>query len=121
MERVLAIERELYVEIVQIKKEHLVQVTRCTASQKVESSYCRFQSRSGVKQYEKFHKLIVIELVDCRLAAKTGKFKLKGKEYLFNMNVRRLVIVNLIEGLDNSGNCKVGNGGRSSDCPILRY
>ncbi len=32
MEKVHAIERELYGEIVQIKKERLVQVTRCTAT-----------------------------------------------------------------------------------------
>jgi hypothetical protein len=32
MEKVHAVERELYREIVQIKKERLVQVTRCTTS-----------------------------------------------------------------------------------------
>ena len=37
MEKVHAIERELYGEIVQIKKERLVQVTRCTATQTVKS------------------------------------------------------------------------------------
>jgi hypothetical protein len=85
-----------------------VQVTRCTASQTVESFYCGFQSRSGVKQYEKFHAPIVIEPADCRLAAKTGKFKLNVKEYPFEMNIRRSVAVNLVGGLDNDGNCKVG-------------
>ncbi len=57
--------------------------------------------------YEKFHEPIMIESADCRLAAKTGKFKLNGKEYLFKMNIRRSVVVNLIGGLDNIGNCKV--------------
>jgi hypothetical protein len=42
-----------------------------------------------------------------RLAAKTGKFTLNGKEYPFEMNVRRSVIVNLVGGLDNN-NCEVG-------------
>jgi hypothetical protein len=37
MEKVHAIERELYGEIVQIKKERLVQVTRCTATQTIKS------------------------------------------------------------------------------------
>jgi hypothetical protein len=40
MEKVHAIERELYGEIVQIKKEWLVQVTRCMATQTVKSVYC---------------------------------------------------------------------------------
>ncbi len=77
----------------QTKKEHLVQVTRCTASQTVESFYCGFQNCSGVKRYEKFHEPIMIEPADCRLAA-------YGKEYLFEMNARRWVVVNLV--------CKVG-------------
>ncbi len=41
MEKVHAIERELYVgEITQIKKKRLVQITKCTASQMVKSSCC---------------------------------------------------------------------------------
>jgi hypothetical protein len=46
MEKVHAIERELYGENVQIKKERLVQITRCTATQTIKSTYCGFQSRS---------------------------------------------------------------------------
>jgi hypothetical protein len=60
MEKVLAIERELYGEIVQIKKEWLVQVTRCTATQTIKSVYCGFQSRSGPERYANFHDPIVI-------------------------------------------------------------
>jgi hypothetical protein len=85
MEKVHAIEGDL--EIVQIKKERLVQVTRCTASQTVKSTYCGFQSRSGPERYDKFCDLIVIEPADCRLAAKMGWFKLNGKNYPFEMNV----------------------------------
>jgi hypothetical protein len=36
MEKVHAIERELYRKIVQFNKEQLVQVTRCTATQTIE-------------------------------------------------------------------------------------
>jgi hypothetical protein len=85
-----------------------VQVTRCTGSQMVKSAYCGFQSRSGVEQYNKCHDPIVIEPADFRLAAKTGRFKLNGKDYPFEMNVRRSVIVNLVGRLDNNGNCEVG-------------
>jgi hypothetical protein len=108
MEKVHAIEQELYGEIVQIKKERLVQVTRCTATQTIKSVYCGFQSRSGPERYAKFHDPIVIEPADCRIAAKTGRFKLNRKDYPFEMNVRRAIIVDLVEGLDNNGNCEVG-------------
>jgi hypothetical protein len=47
MEKVHAIEQELYREIVQIKKELLVQVTRCTGSQTIKLAYFGFQSRSS--------------------------------------------------------------------------
>jgi hypothetical protein len=106
MDKVHTIEQELLREIVQNKKELLVQVTRCTASQTVKSAYCGFQSRSGVERYDYFHERIVIEPTDCLLAAKTGRFKINGKDYPFKMNVRRLVVVKL--DLDNNGNCKVG-------------
>jgi hypothetical protein len=115
MEKAHTIERELYGEIVQIKKEQLVQVTKCTASQTIKSAYCGFQSHSGVERLKKFHEPIVIVPADCRLAAKTEKFKLNGKEYPFEKNVRRSVIVNLVGGLDNNSNCEVGIT-RSSSC-----
>jgi hypothetical protein len=108
MEKVHAIERELYGEIVQIKKERLVQVTRCTATQTIKSVYCGFQSRSGLERYAKFHDPMVIEPADCRMAAKTGRFKLNRKDYPFEMNVRRAIIVDLVGGLDKDGNCEVG-------------
>jgi hypothetical protein len=44
MEKVHAIERELYGEIVQIKKERLVQVTRCTATETIKTAHCGWQS-----------------------------------------------------------------------------
>jgi hypothetical protein len=87
MEKVHAIERELYGEIVQIKKERLVQVTRCMATQTVKSVYCGWQSRTGPERYAKFHDPITIKPADCRRAAKTGRFKLNGKDYPFEMNV----------------------------------
>jgi hypothetical protein len=108
MEKVQAIERELYGEIIQIKKEQLVQVTRCTGTQTIKSVYCGFQSRSGPERYAKFHDLIVIEPADCRMVAKTRRFKLNRKDYPFEMNVRGAIIVDLVGGLDNNGNCEVG-------------
>ncbi len=74
MEKVHAIEPELYGEIMQIKQERLVQVTRCTATQTIKSVYCGFQRRWGPERYAKFHDPIVIEPADCRQAAKMGRF-----------------------------------------------
>jgi hypothetical protein len=50
----------------------------------------------------------VIEPADYRQAAKTGRFKLNRKDYPFKMNVRRAIIVHLVGGLNNDGNCEVG-------------
>ncbi len=108
MEKVHAIERELYREIVQIKKERLVQVTRCTATETIKTADCGWQSHSGPERYAKFHDPITIEPADCRQAAKTGRFKLRGKEHPFEMNVRQGVTVDIVGGLDNYGNCRVG-------------
>jgi hypothetical protein len=54
MEKVHAIERELYGEIVQIKKEQLVQVTRCTATQTIKTVSCGWQSRSAPSDTRRF-------------------------------------------------------------------
>jgi hypothetical protein len=105
MEKVLAIEQELYREIVQMEKERVVQVTGCTAAQTIESFYCIFCC-ARVKRNKKFQS-IVIELAHFKLAAKTGKFKINRKAYPFEMIVRRSVIVNLIGGLNNNGNCEI--------------
>jgi hypothetical protein len=43
-----AIERDLHGEIVQIKKEQLVQVTKCVVFQTITSTFCGFQSGAGV-------------------------------------------------------------------------
>jgi hypothetical protein len=79
MEKVHAIERELYGEIVQIKKERLVQVTRCTGTQTIKSVYCGWQSLTGPERYAKFHDPITIEPADCRRAAKTGPSSSMGR------------------------------------------
>ncbi len=54
MQKVHAIERDLHGEIVQIKKERLVQVTKCIVFQMITTTYCGFQSGAGVPRYVKF-------------------------------------------------------------------
>ncbi len=45
MQKVHAVKRDLHGEIVQIKKERLVQVTKCIVFETITSTYCGFQSR----------------------------------------------------------------------------
>jgi hypothetical protein len=108
MQKAHSVQRELYGEMVQIMKERLVQVPRRTMTNTIELWKCGFQSRAGIKWYNKLRELLAVEPADCRMAAKTGEFKIKGKDYPIKMNVQRTIIVNLIVGLDNKGNCEVG-------------
>jgi hypothetical protein len=50
-----------------------------------------------VKQYEKFHKPILISRQIADWLLRKGS-KLNGKEYRFKRNIRRLVIDNLVRG-----------------------
>jgi len=60
MQKVHAVERDLHGEIVQIKKERLVQVTKCIVFETITSTYCGFQSRAGVPRYVKFRTPLTI-------------------------------------------------------------
>ncbi len=108
MQKVHAIERDLHGEIVQIKKERLVQVTKCIVFQTITSTFCRFQSRAGVPRYVKFRTPLTIEPSDCTLLAKLGKIKINGKEHPFGMGIKTYFSVYLVGGLDVQGNCEVG-------------
>jgi hypothetical protein len=56
----------------------------------------------------KFHTPLTIEPSDCRLSAKLGRIKIKGKEHPFEMGVKTDFSVYLVGGLDAQGNCEVG-------------
>jgi hypothetical protein len=102
MKKMHSVERELHGEIMQIKKEHLVQVTRCTASQTVQSFYCGFQSCcEAVREIPRAERDQAGRL---QTGCKDGEVQAQRKEYPFEISVRRSVIVNLIGGLDNNGN-----------------
>ncbi len=72
------------------------------------TQHCGWQSHAGPGRYAKFHDPITIEPADCRQAAKTEHIKLRGKDHPFEMNVRKGVSVELVGGLDEYGNCRVG-------------
>jgi hypothetical protein len=48
------VERMMHGEIVQMKRERLIRITRCHVVESVMSQYCGWQSRAGVVRYLKF-------------------------------------------------------------------
>ncbi len=78
MQKVHVVERDLHGEIVQIKKERLVQVTKCIMFETITSTFCGFQSRAGVPRYVKFRTPLTIEPSNSRLSAKLGRIKING-------------------------------------------
>ncbi|MFN9901084.1 MAG: hypothetical protein ACK55Z_20350, partial [bacterium] len=66
------VERMMHGEIVQMKRERLIRVTRCHVVESVMSQYCGWQSRAGVVRYLKFREPYTVEPSACRHANKTG-------------------------------------------------
>jgi hypothetical protein len=50
------VEQMLHGEIVQMKRERLIRITRCHMVESIMSQYCGWQSRAGVVRYLKFRK-----------------------------------------------------------------
>jgi hypothetical protein len=67
------VERMLHGEIVQMKRERLIRITRCHVVESIMSQYCGWQSRVGVVRYLKFREPYTVEPSACRHANKTGK------------------------------------------------
>jgi hypothetical protein len=107
MQKVHAIERDLHGEIVQIKKERLVQVTKCVVFQTITLTFCGFQSGARVPPYVKFRIPLTIKPSNCRISAKLGRIKISGEEHPFEMDVKTNFNVYLVGGLDAYGNCEV--------------
>jgi hypothetical protein len=108
MQKVHAIERDLHGEIMQIKKEQLVQVTKFVVFQTITSTYYGFRSRAGVLRNVRFKQLLTIKPADSRISAKLGKININGMEHFFEMDVKTDFTVNLVGRLNTHGNCEVG-------------
>ncbi len=91
--------------IVQIKKERLVQVTRCMATQTVKSVYCGWQSLTGPERYAKFHDQITNRARGLQESGQDRALQAQWEGAPFEMNVRQGVTVDLVGSLDNYGNC----------------
>jgi hypothetical protein len=66
------VERMLHGEIVQMKRERLIRITRCHVVESLMSQYCGWQSGAGVVRYKKFREPYTVEPSACRHANKTG-------------------------------------------------
>jgi hypothetical protein len=67
------VERTIFGEIVQMKKDRTVPFFRCTVIESVMSQYCGFNSASGVVRYITFQELRRVEAQECRAAKEKGK------------------------------------------------
>jgi hypothetical protein len=93
---------------VQLKKEHLIHTTRCQVYEPIQSQFCGFQSRAEVLWYIKLREALNIEPADCRLAERTNKIKINGKEHNIQIGISKSFHTYLRGGVDIGNNCEVG-------------
>ncbi len=102
------LERNLEGEIVQLKNERLLHTTRCQVYETIQTQFCGFQSRAGATQYIKLPEALNVEPADCRLAKKTGRIKINGKEQVIQIGVPTSFHTYLKGRIDINNNCEVG-------------
>ncbi len=95
-------------EIVQLKKERLIQVTRCQVIETMVSQYCGFRSRVGVTRYHKFREPYDISAAVCRTAAKDKTITTEKKVYPVKMGTTTSHTQFITGSLDDSHTCQVG-------------
>jgi hypothetical protein len=102
------VERMLHGEIVQMKRERLIRITRCHVVESIMSQYCGWQSRAGVVRYLKFREPYTVEPSACRHANKTGMIVINKKSWPVQMGAVRSYSDYLEGSLDLGPNCQVG-------------
>jgi hypothetical protein len=102
------VERMLHGEIVQMKRERLIRITRCHVVEFIMSQYCGWQSRAGIVRSLKFREPITVEPSACRHANKTGMIVINKKSWTVQMGAIRSYSDFLEGSLDLGHNCQVG-------------
>ncbi len=102
------VERMLHGEIVQMKRERLIRITRCHVVKSIMSQYCGWQSRAGFVRYLKFREPYTVEPSACRHANKTGIMVINKKSWPVQMGAVRSYSDYLEGSLDLGHNCQVG-------------
>ncbi len=75
------VERTIFGEIVQMKKDRTVPVLCCTVIESVMSQYIGFNSADGVVLYLTFREMRRVEVQECRAAKEKGKMAMGGQEF----------------------------------------
>jgi hypothetical protein len=75
------VERTIFGEIVQMKKDRTVPVFRCMVIESVMSQYCRFNSAGVVVRYITFREPRRGEAQECRATKEKGKMSVGGQEF----------------------------------------
>jgi hypothetical protein len=102
------VERMLHGEIVQMKRERLIRITRCHVVESIMSRYCGWQSQAGVVRYLKFREPYTVEPSACRHANKTGMIVINKKSWPVQMGAVGSYSDYLEGSLDLGHNCQVG-------------
>ncbi len=102
------VERMMHGEIVQMKRERLIRITRCHMVESITSQYCGWQSRAGAVKYLKFREPYMVEPSACRHANKTGMTVINKKSWPVQMGAVRSYSDYLEGSLDLGHNCQVG-------------
>jgi hypothetical protein len=117
------VERVLHGEIVQMKRERLVLITRCHVLELVLSQYCGWQSRAGVVRYLKFREPYMVEPATFRHANKTGMLMIHKNSYAVHMDTVKSYSDFTEGSLDSGPNCQVGthtHGEVILDCEVTQ-
>ena len=105
----LRVERTLPAEIIQVKKTRMVPVFRCLAVETEVSQYCGHSSAAGVVQFFRFCETTVVDPQACRDAfSNKGLIEVGGRTYSAVIGTTSSHQEFLTGGLDDSGNCEVG-------------
>ncbi len=75
------VERTIFGEIVQMKKDRTVPVFRCMVIESVMSQFCGFNSAGGVVRYITFREPRRVEAQDYRATKEKGKMSVGGQEF----------------------------------------
>jgi hypothetical protein len=75
------VERTIYDEIIQMKRDRIVPVYRCTVIESVMSQYCGFNSAGHMVQYLMFRERRKVEAQECRAAEDKWNMVVGGQEF----------------------------------------
>ncbi len=102
------VERTIFGEIVQMKKDRTVPVFRCTVIEFVMSQYCEFNSAGGVVRYITFREPRRVEAQECRAVKETGNMSVGGQEFKVTRGTTISHSTFLHGDLTDRSNCETG-------------